>query len=86
MKKLKIKIILVDKIGFGICYRGYKIGESFDYDIDCGKICLMVMYVVFFYVDIFRYGGMLLCILNGEFCFCCFDVDIINVFCLEIVE
>lgn len=86
MKKPKVKITLIDKIGSGACHRGHKIGESFDYDTDRGKLCPMAMHVAFPYVDILRYGGTPPYTSNGEFRFCCPDVDIINVFRLEIVE
>ena len=39
MSKPKIKITLVDKIGTCGCHRGHKIGDTFDYDTDRGKLC-----------------------------------------------
>lgn len=86
MKKPKIKLTLVDKIGKGTCHRGHKIGDNFDYDTDRGKLCPMAMHVAFPYVDILRYGGTPPCSENGEFRFCCPDVDIINVFKIEIID
>lgn len=86
MKKPKIKITIVDKKGTGICHHGHKIGDSFDFDSDRGKLCPMAMHVAFPYADILRYGGTLPPSSNGEFRFCCPDVDIINVFKLEIVD
>ena len=86
MSKPKIKITLVDKIGTCGCHRGHKIGDTFDYDTDRGKLCPMAMHVAFPYIDILRYGGTPPVSSNGEIQFCCPDVDVINVFRLEVVE
>ena len=43
MSKPKIKITLVDKIGTCGCHRGHKIGDTFDYDTDRGKLCPMAI-------------------------------------------
>lgn len=86
MRKPKIKLTLVDKIGKRTCHRGHTIGDSFDYDTDRGKLCPMAMHVAFPYVDILRYGGTPPRSENGEFRFCCPDVDIINVFKIEIID
>ena len=83
MGKPKIKITLVDRIGKQGCRRGHKIGDTFDYDTERGKLCPMAMHVAFPYIDILRYGGTPPT--AGEIRFCCPDVDVINVFRLEIV-
>lgn len=57
MSKPKIKITLIDKMGSCGCHRGHKIGDTFDYDTDRGKLCPMAMHVAFPYIDILRYGG-----------------------------
>ena len=57
MSKPKIKITLVDRIGTCGCHRGHKIGDTFDYDTERGKLCPMAMHVAFPYIDILRYGG-----------------------------
>ena len=57
MCKPKIKITLVDRIGECSCHRGHKIGDTFDYDTDCGKLCPMAVHVAFPYIDILRYVG-----------------------------
>ena len=44
MSKPKIKITLVDRIGKCGCHRGHKIGDTFDYDADRGKLCPMAMH------------------------------------------
>ena len=35
----KITIKLVDKKGSCACHHGHKIGDTFDFDTDRGKIC-----------------------------------------------
>ena len=66
MSKTKIKITLVDRIGKCGCHRGHKIGDTFDYDTDRGKLCPMAMHVAFPYIDILRYGGTPPTSCNGE--------------------
>lgn len=83
-KKPKIKITVVDKIGQGNCHRGHKIGDTFDFDTERGKLCPMAMHVLFPMVDILRYGGKF----PGDEdenagTFCCPDVKVINVFKIE---
>ena len=84
MSKPKIKITLVDRIGKCGCHRGYKIGDTFDYDTDRGKLCPMAIHVAFPYIDILRHGGTPPSSSNGEILFCCPDVDVINVFRLNV--
>jgi len=85
MSKPKIKITLVDRIGKYGCHRGPKIGDTFDYDTERGKLCPMAMHVAFPYIDILRYGGTPPTSCNGEIRFCCPDADVINVFRVELV-
>ena len=68
------------------CHRGHQIGDTFDFDLDRGKLCPMAMHVAFPYIDILRYGGQLPLSQNGTFSFCCPDVDVINVFQIEMEE
>lgn len=86
MKKPKIQITVVDKKGNGHCHHGHQIGDSFDFDTERGKLCPMALHVAFPYVDILRYGGTLPCLEDGSTCFCCPDVDVINVFKIEVKE
>lgn len=44
MRKPKIKITLVDRLGKCGCHRGHKIGDTFDYDTDRGKLCPTAMH------------------------------------------
>lgn len=85
MSKAKIKTTLVDRLGKCGCHRGHKIGDTFDYDTDRGKLCPMAMHVAFPYIDILRYGGTPPTSCNGEIRFCCPDADVINVFRVELV-
>ena len=82
----KIKITLVDKKGEGICHRGHKIGDCFDFDTERGNLCPMAMHVAFPYVDILRYGGLPPKSKNGDICFCCPDCDVIIVFKIEKID
>ena len=75
---MKIKITLVDQKGTTPCHRGHKIGDTFDYDNDRGKLCPMAMHTLFPMIDILRYGGTLK---NNRFC--CPDANTINIFQIE---
>ena len=82
--KPKIKITLIDKKGEGVCHHGHKIGDTFDFDTERGKLCPMAMHVAFPYVDILRYGGDLPKTKDGKYCFCCPDCEVINIFELRV--
>lgn len=86
MKKPKIVLTLIERKGDYGCHRGHKVGDSFDFDTERGKLCPMAMHVAFPYVDILRYGGSIPKGRNGEICFCCPDADVINVFRIDVVE
>ena len=75
---MKIKITLVEQKGICPCHRGHKVGDTFDFDTERGKLCPMAMHVLFPMIDILRYGGKL-----PRDRFCCPDVDTINVFKIE---
>ena len=79
----KIRITLVERRGECACHRGHKVGDSFDFDTERGKLCPMACHVAFPYVDILRYGGEPPRAKNGEVRFCCPDSDVINVFKIE---
>lgn len=83
MAKPKITITLVDKKGEWGCHRGHKVGDSFDFDTDRGKLCPMAMHVAFPYIDILRYGGEPPRTKDGELRFCCPDCDVLNIFKIE---
>ena len=86
MKRPKIKITVIDRKGAVACHRGHKVGDSFDFDTERGRLCPMAMHVAFPYIDILRYGGKIPGMPEGCAVFCCPDVDTINVFKAEIVE
>lgn len=93
MTKPKIKITVVDRKGTKGCHRGHKIGDSFDFDTQRGEICPMAMHVAFPYIDILRYGGSFAKTTDDKdkqdgksVCFCCPDIDTINVFKIEKYE
>ena len=81
--KPKIRITLVERRGECTCHRGHKVGDSFDFDTERGKLCPMAAHAAFPYVDILRYGGEPPRAKNGEVLFCCPDSDVMNVFRIE---
>ena len=54
MARPAIRITLIDRLGKRGCHRGHRVGESFDFDTERGKLCPMAMHVAFPYVDILR--------------------------------
>lgn len=84
MKRPKIKITVIDRKGAVACHRGHKVGDSFDFDTERGRLCPMAMHVAFPYIDILRYGGKIPGMPEGCAVFCCPDVDTINVFKAEV--
>lgn len=86
MARPAIRITLIDRLGKRVCHRGHRVGESFDFDTERGKLCPMAMHVAFPYVDILRYGGAIPGQPTGTAVFCCPDVDTINVFRIEVSD
>lgn len=86
MKRPKIKITLVGRRGEKGCHRGHKIGDTFDFDTERGKLCPMAMHVAFPYVDILRYGGEIPNQEKGTAMFSCPDVDTLNIFKIERID
>ncbi len=84
MKKPKITLTLVERKGQCACHRGHKVGDSFDFDTERGKLCPMAMHVAFPYIDILRYGGTIPPGKDGDVRFCCPDADVINVFRIDV--
>ncbi len=87
MARPKIKITVKERKGTKNCHRGHKVGVSYDFDTERGKICPMVMHVLFPVIDILRYGGSL----PGDGCnhkglFACPDPDVLLVFEVEKVD
>lgn len=86
MKKPKIKITLVGKLGPHGCHRGHKVGDSWDFDTERGTLCPMALHAAFPFIDILRYGGKFpegngLCTRV-----CCPDAEVANVFQIEKIE
>lgn len=86
MNKPKIRITLVEQKGTMGCHRGHKVGDSYDFDTERGNLCPMAMHVAFPYVDILRYGGKLPSQAEGVIKFSCPDVDVLNIFKIEVEE
>ena len=86
MARPKIRITLIDRLGGRGCHRGHRVGDSYDFDTERGKLCPMAMHVAFPYVDILRYGGSIPGQPEGEGVFCCPQEDTINVFRIQRVE
>lgn len=83
MSRPKIKITLIEQKGNCPCHRGHKIGDSFDFDTERGKLCPMAAHTAFPYIDILRYGGQIPGQKEGTAFFCCPDVDTLNIFKIE---
>lgn len=80
MEKPKIRLEIVDRLGKCGCHRGHKIGDTFDFDEDRGKLCPMAFHAGFPYIDILRYGGDIPKSKNNDYRFCCPDADTALVF------
>lgn len=82
-----IRITLIDRLGKRGCHRGHRVGESFDFDTERGKLCPMAMHWWPFPMWIF--SAMAVPIPGqpaGTAVFCCPDVDTINVFRIEVSD
>lgn len=84
MKRPKIKLTIVGRLGSCGCHRGHKVGDTFDYDTEIGKICPMAMHAIFPYIDILRYGGTIPKSKKGDIRACCPDADVANIFRIEV--
>ncbi len=87
MARPKIKITIKERKGTKNCHRGHKVGDSYDFDTERGKLCPMVMHVLFPAIDILRYGGSLPgggC--NHKGLFACPDPDTLLVFKVEKID
>ncbi|WP_298778210.1 TIGR04076 family protein [uncultured Fretibacterium sp.] len=83
----QILLTLVEKRGPCGCHRGHKVGDTFDFDRDRGKLCPMALHAGFPYIDILRYGGTIPpCRSTGGVAFCCPDPDVVNVFSISVKQ
>ncbi len=86
MRRPKVTLTLVEQRGSSGCHHGHRVGDVFDFDTDRGRLCPMAMHTAFPFVDILRYGGTLPLSKAGDYRFCCPDVDVINVFRIDVSE
>ncbi|VBB05698.1 Hypothetical protein LUCI_0909 [Lucifera butyrica] len=85
-RRPKIILHLIEQKGKHGCHHGHKVGDKFDYDTERGQLCPMAAHVAFPYVEILRYGGEVPLSQDYEqMVFCCPDVDVINVFQIEVI-
>lgn len=75
-EKTENQLTLIEQKGTKGCHRGHKIGDTFDFDNERGKLCPMAMHVAFPYIDILRYGGKIPARADGSVVFCCPDADV----------
>lgn len=85
-RRPKIRITCTDRKGAKGCHRGHRIGDTYDFDTERGKLCPMAMHCGFPYIDILRYGGEIPGQPEGTAEFCCSDVDTIMVFKIECID
>ncbi|MFQ5957353.1 MAG: TIGR04076 family protein [Candidatus Brocadiales bacterium] len=86
-RRPKIKITITEQVRPAPCHRGHKIGQSFDFDTERGKLCPMIMHVLFPAIDILRYGGSFPWSDNPhKAAFACPDPKTLLVFEIERVE
>jgi len=81
----KIRITLVDRLGKYGC--AHRIGESYDYDTERGKMCPTALHTAMPFIGALQRGAKLpVNPAYGSFCFCCPDPDVINVYKIEPIE
>lgn len=86
MKKPKIRLTLIEKRGAHACHYGHKIGDTFDFETERGKLCPMALHTAFPYIDILRYGGVLpVRSIEKDIAFCCPDAEVINIFRIDVL-
>ncbi len=86
-KQTKIRLTLIDKKGKYNCHHGHKIGDSFDFETDRGKLCPMAVHVAFPYIEIIKYGGTPPERADSDaVTFCCPDADVINIFRIDKID
>lgn len=86
MARKTITLTVVDRLGEHPCHHGHKIGDSFEYHSERGKLCPMATHAAFPYVEILKYGGKPPLSAAGDTRFCCSDADVVNVFQITVKE
>ena len=85
--KKDIILTVVERRGECGCHHGHKVGDSFSFERDRGRLCPMALHVAFPYIDILRYGGTPPCSCrDGRLLFSCPDTDVLNIFELTVKE
>ena len=85
-RRPRIVLTLIERRGTHGCHRGHRVGDTFDYDTERGKLCPMALHTVYPYIDILRYRGSIPpCRSTDSIAFCCPDPDVINVFRIDVV-
>jgi uncharacterized repeat protein (TIGR04076 family) len=59
MSKNKVRIEVIDILNQGECSRGQKIGDTYDYPDDLGKICPSSFYILYPWIMVMLSGGSL---------------------------
>ena len=55
-RRPRIVLTLIERRGTHGCHRGHRVGDTFDYDTERGKLCPMALHSGFPYIDILRYS------------------------------
>lgn len=85
-KRPRILLTLIERRGAHGCHRGHKVGDTFDFDTERGRLCPMALHSGFPHIDILRYGGSIPpCKSTHSVAFCCPDPDVINVFRIDVI-
>lgn len=86
MKKPKITLTLVDQKGSRGCHHGHQICDSFDFDTERAGCAPWPCMWPFLTLTFFAMGGSLPTQPDGSILFCCPDVDVINVFRIQVED
>ena len=57
MKKFKVSIEVIDILGNGECSMGQKVGDTYSYPEDRGKMCSSAFYVLYPWIMVMLSGG-----------------------------
>ncbi len=57
MAKYKVKIEIIDIMGEGKCSMDQKVGDSYDYPEDRGKMCPSSFYILYPWIMVMQSGG-----------------------------
>ena len=71
MARPKITLTIVGRLGPCGCHHGHQVGDTFDFDLDRGKLCPMALHAGFPYIDLLRYDEDLPLSREGAIRLCC---------------